>query len=197
MKIRTKSIRKSTLYTQGFKERQQQKNPPFPHVQAGCHRPMAASHQQSHPRGRSGFQHWRCSPAAKWNYSVNLLLTDTMSAPKIIIIITAVMMLKEGVDGEQGKGRTAAMGHAAYSTSSAIAANRGVCIWATGYCCSLAFRSDTQTHQYPLSGTQWICCHPFQTKAALRLLAWELHNPTWCDQITPCRSRPKSSTSVL
>lgn len=51
-----------------------------------------------------------------------------MSAPKIIIIITAVMMLKEGVDGEQGKGRTAVMGHAAYSTSSAIAANRGVCI---------------------------------------------------------------------
>lgn len=58
------------------------------------------------------------------------------------------------------------MGHTAYSTSSAIAANRGVCIWATGYCCSLAFRSDTQTHQYPLSGTQWICCHPLANQGS-------------------------------
>lgn len=34
-----------------------------------------------------------------------------MSAAKIVIIIKAVIILKKGVDGEQGKERTAAMRH--------------------------------------------------------------------------------------
>lgn len=87
-------------------------------------------------------------PAAKWNYSFNLLLPDMMSATKIIIV---VIILKERVGGwRAGERKNGSNGKCVLLTAChhplLIAKKSVFMLTVTEHFCSLIFKHYTQKY---------------------------------------------------